>query len=518
MPTLTIDGRSYTFEDGLTIMQACESVGIGIPHFCYYPKLSIVGSCRMCLVEVEKALTLQISCNTPIRDGMVVHTASERVKKARQGVLEFLLINHPLDCPICDQAGECPLQMITMKWGPDRSRFEEEKEHAAKRTEIGPHVMFDAERCIKCTRCARFCDEVTHTGELGLFERGDSAVIGIFSGKSLANDYSLCTADICPVGALTSREFRFQNRVWFMKQAKSVCPECSRGCSTTLWTNMKHEVQRMTPRLNDNVNDTWMCDDGRLSYLDWDPGARLRRAAARNSAGEEIPVDAALERAVEAIRAAVKAHGPGSVGAWASTFATNEELYLLGKLTDRVEVLPARDGRGDDILKRADKSPNRRGAQAVLKSANLAPDIESGKIKVLVAMKPRRAAELPAKPKALQKLDALIVIDSRKNRLVEMATHTLPAAMYVEEEGTWVNEFGWVQRFEAARPAPADARPAWQLLARMLWLAQGAKWSFQSPAQVFEALAHENAAFAGMSYARLGDAGLRLAGAEGPSR
>jgi NADH-quinone oxidoreductase subunit G len=378
--------------------------------------------------------------------------------------------------------------------------------------------MFDAERCIKCTRCARFCDEVTHTGELGLFERGDSAVIGIFSGKSLANDYSLCTADICPVGALTSREFRFQNRVWFMKQAKSVCPECSRGCSTTLWTNMKHEVQRMTPRLNDNVNDTWMCDDGRLSYLDWDPGARLRRAAARNSAGEEIPVDAALERAVEAIRAAVKAHGPGSVGAWASTFATNEELYLLGKLTDRVEVLPVRDGRGDDILKRADKSPNRRGAQAVLKSANLAQDIESGKIKVLVAMKPRRAAKLPAKPKALQKLDALIVIDSRKNRLAEMATHTLPAAMYVEEEGTWVNEFGWVQRFEAARPAPADARPAWQLLARMLWLAQGAKWSFQSPAQVFEALAHENAAFAGMSYAGLGDAGLRLAGAEGPSR
>jgi NADH-quinone oxidoreductase subunit G len=512
MPKIIIDGREVEFRDGQTVLQACEAAGTAIPHFCYHPKLSIAGNCRMCLVEIEKAPTLQISCYTPAREGMVIHTQNEKVKKARKGVLEFLLINHPLDCPICDQAGECPLQQNTMNWGPDRSRFEEEKERFGKRVEMGPHVMFDAERCIKCTRCVRFCDEVTHTGELGLVERSDRAVIDVFPGKKLDNAYSLCTVDICPVGALTSREFRFENRVWFMGQAKSVCAECSRGCSMTVWTNMQGEVQRMTPSRNDNVNGTWMCDAGRLSYMEWKPEARLRRAALRNGRLSEKPLDEALKAAASALRSARERHGAFAAAAWCSAFATNEEMFLLKKLAGRVELLSSPQGASDDILVRKDKSPNRRGAQAILGSENLSADIRSGKIKALVAFKPSRAAELPLGPAELAKLDVLVVLDWQAGPLSEMATHLLPCAAPIEDEGSFTNEFGWVQRIAPARPAPGEAMPGWKILSNLIGAGE------DSAAKVFESLAQSIKAFEDMTHRKLGASGLRLASAEEPPR
>src|SRR5438093_3132059 len=219
---LTIDGVSVTVPKGMNLIEAAKTVGIAVPHFCYHPNLSIAGNCRICLVDIEKMPKNQIACSTRVAPGMVVRTRSEKAVKARQGVMEFLLINHPLDCPICDQAGERVLQDFSYHYGTGGSRFDGQKVHHDKNVDLGPHIVFDGERCIKCTRCIRFCDEVTHTHELGLFDRGDHTIIGTFPGSRLDNAYSGCTADLCPVGALTVKEFRFQQRVWFLKNTDSI--------------------------------------------------------------------------------------------------------------------------------------------------------------------------------------------------------------------------------------------------------------------------------------------------------
>ena len=266
MPTLEIDGRQVTVEAGVTVIQAADQLGLEIPHYCYHPGLSIAGNCRMCLVEVERMPKLQIACNTRVLDGMVVRTATPRVSAARQAVLEFLLLNHPIDCPVCDQAGECKLQDYYMDYGRYHSRMPlGRKVHKGKVIDIGPHVMLDQERCILCTRCTRFLDEVTHTSELGVFERGDHCNIDLFPGQRLDNPYSANVVDVCPVGALTSREFRFQARVWYLERTESVCAACSRGCNVDVYER-RGEILRYRPRYNPDVNKLWMCDAGRLSY------------------------------------------------------------------------------------------------------------------------------------------------------------------------------------------------------------------------------------------------------------
>ena len=286
MPTFTIDGRELTVPEGTTVLQAAIRNGIEIPHYCYHPGLRIAGNCRMCLVEIEKFPKPAIACNTVVTDGMVVHTDTERVRKLREAVLEFLLINHPLDCPVCDQAGECQLQEYGYRHGSATSRFREEKEHGPKRRVLGPHVLYDWERCIKCTRCIRFCQEVTGTAELGMFHRGVREEIGTFPGRPLDNAYSGCVVDLCPVGALTLREFRFRSRVWFLTDVPSVCPGCARGCSVFLGT-FRNEIQRIRPRTNHAVNRWWICDEGRLWH------ARLEAAAERRLAGPRSPAEGA---------------------------------------------------------------------------------------------------------------------------------------------------------------------------------------------------------------------------------
>jgi len=269
MPKLTIDGREIEVEAGKSVLDAALEHGIHIPHYCYHPGLSIAGNCRMCLVEVEKAPKLLISCATPVADGMVVHTANEKVKTAQKAVMEFLLLNHPLDCPICDQAGECRLQEYSKEYGKGVSRLEDPKVLQNKAVDIGPHVMLDQERCIHCSRCTRFCREVTGTSELSFFKRGNKNVIGVQTGAPLDNAYSGNVVDLCPVGALTLKEFRFQTRVWFLHETPSICAGCSRGCNVDVAVGKQQEmmtvrgqfddrIKRVTPRTNEQVNTYWI--------------------------------------------------------------------------------------------------------------------------------------------------------------------------------------------------------------------------------------------------------------------
>ncbi len=262
MPRITIDGIEYEVEEGRTILQAIDDLGllmnpVDIPHYCWHPKLEIDGSCRLCQVEVDDLPKLQIACNTPVKDGMVVRTESERVSSARQGVMELLLVNHPLDCPICDQAGECKLQDYAFDYGVKHARTSDPRRPAKKAQKLGPEIVFDQERCILCRRCVRFCKEVPGTGELGVFQRGDESVLETFPGSELDNPYSMNVADICPVGALTTRDFRFKVRVWFLDDVDSLCNQCSNGCNISAG-RANNKPYRYVPRRNDSVNDTWM--------------------------------------------------------------------------------------------------------------------------------------------------------------------------------------------------------------------------------------------------------------------
>ncbi len=269
MPTLTIDGRTVEVPAGTNLIEAGLKVGVQIPHYCYHPRLSIVGQCRMCMVEIEGMGKLQAACSTQVmKDGMVVRTASPNAEEAQRAIMEFLLINHPLDCPICDQAGECGLQDYSYKHGQafSRFRFEEKRTYPEKeRIPLGPTVMLNMNRCIQCTRCVRFTEEIAKTSELGFFERGSHAEIGTFPGKPLDNPLSTCVVDICPVGALTSTRFRFAERVWYLDKNPSICTGCDVGCNITL--EHKHgSIKRYKPRQNPDVNDFWMCDYGRSTH------------------------------------------------------------------------------------------------------------------------------------------------------------------------------------------------------------------------------------------------------------
>jgi NADH-quinone oxidoreductase subunit G len=264
MPTLTVDGKLIDFTQGQTVIEAAKNAGIVIPHFCWHPSLSVSGNCRVCLVEIEKMPKLAIACSTYATEGMVVQTYSPKALEARNAVMEFILINHPLDCPICDEAGECKLQEYAYAHGKGESRFEEIKVRKEKRVQLGPNIKFDGDRCIMCSRCIRFSDEIAKQNQLTFVKRGDNVSIETFPGESFYNPYTLNTTDICPVGALTNQDFRFKSRVWEMSRTPSICVGCSRGCNSEIWVR-NNEVLRLTPRQNDNVNSYWMCDNGRLN-------------------------------------------------------------------------------------------------------------------------------------------------------------------------------------------------------------------------------------------------------------
>lgn len=520
MLELTIDGRTVQVPEGTTVIQAAEKLGIFIPRYCYHPGLSIAGNCRICLVEVEKFPKLQIACNQPVMDGMVVHTQSEKARDGRRSVLEFLLANHPLDCPVCDQSGECDLQNFYMNFGLYDPRFREHKVKKKKAVALGPHVMLDQERCILCSRCVRFTDEITGTGEFGIFNRGDRAELGLYPGDVLDNAYSANVVDICPVGALTERQFRFKARVWYLSSAPTVCNGCSRGCNVDLHyvldrphLNGGARVLRVKPRYNPDVNQWWLCDEGRygLGWIDRD-----RLTAVRGPSP-----GATWEQALAAI-AGKLAGGAARASVIASAKLGNEELFLLRELFRDARVtasVPEEPGSSDDFLIQADKNPNTAGATLLGLAGPEAPDAEelvaaalAGELDLLwvlghdlVAMFGEdRVRELA------DRVDLFVYSGTNGNATADLAHWVLPTAAYVEKDGTFVNVDGRVQRIGRAFAPLGDSREDWRLL---LQLAEelGRPCAWRGPAAVFQALAEAEPPFAGLTYETLGDQGAALA-------
>lgn len=495
MVTLTIDGRSVAVEPGTTIIQAAEKLGIEIPHYCYHPGLPIVGQCRMCQVEVEKAPKLAIACATPIAEGMVVHTNTPQVVKARKAVLEFYLLNHPLDCPICDKGGECPLQDYTIRYGPGESRFREAKVKRVKALPIGPHVVFDAERCILCTRCVRFVQDVVGTAELGVFHRGDRAEIGLYPGKELDNLYSLNVVDLCPVGALTSRDYRFKARPWdLVRSVDSICPGCSFGCNVIL--DVRHldegeRILRIRPRINLEVNGYWMCDIGRFTFKPLYQEGRLDQPLIRRE-GRLHPTswEEALAELGSKLLTIFNQHGPQAVGAILSSRLMNEELYLLQKffrqvvgtesIDHRVRAVQdeGRDHQEDYLLLRADRTPNTRGARDMgalpgeegLDARGMLEAARSGKLRALFVFEEDLITDLPdvlGVREALSHLDLLVVQTLSLNETASLSHFVLPALGFAEKEGTFTNFKGRLQRLQQAVDPPGKLIPIPELLQRL---------------------------------------------------
>ncbi|MBI3091861.1 MAG: (2Fe-2S)-binding protein [Candidatus Tectomicrobia bacterium] len=523
MPKVTIDGKEITVNPGTTVIVAAKQLGITIPHYCWHEKLSIAGNCRMCLVEVVGQPKPLIACNTQATDGMVVKTTSEMAVQARQGVMEFLLVNHPLDCPICDQCGECKLQDYAFEHGQGYSRFIEEKVHKPKRVPVGPRVMLDAERCILCSRCIRFCDEITKTSELGFLQRGNHVEIGTSPGRQLDNNYSMNTIDLCPVGALTNRDYRFKSRVWEMAQTASICPGCSTGCNITVW-HRHGQIMRLTPRINDTVNEHWMCDTGRLGYKYVHAATRLATPLVKSGAAQRPTAwRNALRQAAELLKGAKAAALAGLAG----PFATNEELYLFRKLLTqvlggkRLDCRPRDKGpeSADGFLYKADKSPNYRGARELGCVAagkegweSILAGIEAGEISVLYVLHEDPVGEFGESDRiraALGKLQGLLVQDILPTATTQLAHLVLAGSAFPERDGSFTNDGGRVQRLHRAFHPPGDARADWRIL-RDLAQQLGAEWAYDSPADIMQEIAVEVPAYVKAVYAELGSLGVAL--------
>ena len=481
--TVVFDGVPIEVPPGINLIEAAKLAGIEIPHFCFHPRLSVVGQCRMCLVEIEGIPKIQAACTTPLKEGLVVKTTTEKVSESRAANMEFLLINHPLDCPICDQAGECKLQDNAFGYGEQRSRYDERKRQYAgyDRTMIGPHVVADMTRCIQCTRCIRFCSEIAGTGELTFLDRGGRTLVWTHDGKPLANDWSACAADVCPVGALTTREFRFRRRVWDLAKTPSVCPGCNIGCNISI-ENRDNVVYRFLPRLNPDVNDYWLCDYGR--FLSESLNARDVSKATVRSATEvrDVIVPAAISQIASVIRETIDADGPSGLFFLGSADLSNEENFLLRKISDhlgcanrdvvvdrsRVRRMKSKTGwiEGDHA------AANYAGARDM----GLTPgpggyglaDVLEGRwspgVVVVASGAFWAAADDPDSIAMLRKAKFLVVAARTSNALTRAADVVLPASSLAQKEGSFTNVQGRVQRFDRAFLPPPPSRPHWELL------------------------------------------------------
>jgi NADH-quinone oxidoreductase subunit G len=493
--TITIDGRPIVAETGHMLLQVALDHGIEIPHYCYHPKLSIDGSCRMCQVKIQRAPKLAIACNTPVADGMVVDTLSEEVAEARRGVMELLLLNHPLDCPICDQAGECYLQDYSFGYGRQHARTTSPRRKGLKRHPIGPRVVFDEERCILCRRCVRFTEEISKTGELRVFGIGDRSHIGTVPDRPLDNAYSVCTADICPVGALLSADFHHKRRVWFLEEVESVCPSCANGCNIKLGM-FRNEIQRLVPRRNDAVNDTWMCDHGRLNYHFAQDETRVRvprvdrhTTGPDNGSRPAMETAGVVEEAARRLRATIQAHGAGAVALIGSAHLTNEECYRLVGLRDAIGTphldLVVRQGDTDDFLIKAEKAANARGARDVgvhpgaggKAAGEVLAACAAGAIKALYVVGSADLLAVHGEESVLTALgtvETVIVQDSNRSALTDRAHIVLPGLTWAEKDGSFTNYAGRVQRIRRAMTPPAGALDDGEIFVRLTsWVKDG---------------------------------------------
>ncbi len=516
MPKCVIDGKEFEVPAGTTVIQAALQAGIHIPHFCWHPDLPVDGNCRMCLVEVEKMPKLQIACNTQVADGMVVKTNSDKAAQAHRTTLEFLLVNHPIDCPVCDQAGECYLQDQYMDHGLHDSKVEiEEKVRKRKVVDLGP-IMLDAERCVLCSRCLRFEGSVTGTNSFQFVNRGNVTQIATFENRPIEHDYAGNLADVCPVGALLSHDFRFKMRVWFLKQTESVCPGCSTGCNIHI-DHTDGEAQRLRPRRNVEVNKSWMCDPGRVLYKEIGATNRVTGARVKRDGRSEAVATAA---ALDEVAARIKAAG-SAVAFLASPQATNEDLFAFKALAETTGgLIDFRVGnpqrvlreRLDHVLQRKDRNPNTQGAldmglardgvDAIVKRC------ASGEVKVLVLQGSEllRSDEQLA---AIAKLPCVVVMATHQGPELERADVVLPAAMWAEVEGSFTNFQRRVQRIRPAFAAPGDARPMWELSAELLRRC-GGTLAATSAREVFARLCASVPGYEGLDYRALGATGRAL--------
>jgi NADH-quinone oxidoreductase subunit G len=495
---------------------------VDVPHYCYHPKLSIVGNCRMCLIEmgmpaVDPATKQpvmdpatgkqkinwiprpQIGCGTNASPGLHIRTNSPLVKDCREGVMEFLLINHPLDCPICDQAGECKLQEQATGYGRGYSRFIEQKNVKPKRTQLGPRVTLDDERCILCSRCIRFSKEIAKDDVLGFIDRGSYSTLTCYPGKQLENNYSLNTVDICPVGALTSTDFRFKMRVWFLKQTNSLDTETSVGANTVVWSR-EGAIYRITPRRNDEVNDTWMPDSGRIAFKQVAAPDRLKTSDA---------LDVLIARAADLLKT-------GSVAVVGSGRSSVEEQFLTRKLAAAVKAtvaLVSRTGQGDNLLISADRNPNVRGALvtglvATLPEAKLtalAAAIDAGQVKTVISVgEDLVAAGLTAAQ--LAKV-SVIYLGTHANATSAAAKVVLPTLTVFEKSGSFVNQQFRIQKFSKAVPGLVGATDDLVVLSRLVAAAGGAAQPADLPG-LWTLIAAEIPALAHAAHAKLPGTGI----------
>jgi NADH-quinone oxidoreductase subunit G len=558
VPKVTIDDRTVEVEAGTNLVEAAFKAGVHVPHYCYHPRLTVVGQCRMCLVKIDGMPKLQAGCSTQVvKDGMVVHTTVPEVKEAQRGIMEFLLINHPLDCPICDQAGECALQDYAFKHGAATSRFQFEDKRTypgRERIPLGGNVMLNMNRCIQCTRCVRFTEEVAKTGELGFFHRGARTEIGTFPGKQLDNQLATCVVDICPVGALTSTRFRFAERVFYLDKKPSLCTGCEVGCNITI-EHRRGKIKRYKPRFNPEVNDYWMCDHGRATFERF---AELPRLASPRLGAEGLTSwtssfqsTTSWKDALDAVHRSLRAwipkdpdldgtEGPagaqGVVAFLGSGFLTTEEAYLFAQLADAVgtphravavELGPQRTIPNlEGGISGREAAPNRRGAElaglggggdgkgraaAALDASEILAGDGASRCAVLVVCDSDfgQAAHDPAVVERLRRAGTLIVFGWADTPLARAADVALPMATHAEQDGTFVNVEWRVQRFAAAFPAPGQVRPGVEVLCDLL-ARFDARWAGLDAPAVFDLLAAELPAFAGLSWHALAATGAEL--------
>jgi NADH-quinone oxidoreductase subunit G len=554
MPTITVDNKQIEFKPGQTIIQAAFDAGIEIPHFCWHPSLSIAGNCRICLVEVEKLPKQVIACSTQCSDGMVVHSTSPKAEHARNAVMEFLLINHPLDCPICDEAGECKLQDYAYKYSIGESRFDEEKNHKEKRVELGPNVLLDQERCISCSRCIRFCDEIVHEPQLTFVYRSEKVAIETFPGKQLDNPYSMNVIEICPVGALTSRDFRFKARVWDMSHTDSICPGCARGCNMNIWAR-DNTILRLTPRANLEVNEYWMCDKGRLENFKYvnDKETRVTTPLVRPIEGgilsddsyELTPSD--WDNAIARVISEVKNYSPSEIGFIASPYTTLENNYILKRFAGEVigsdQVVYIKPDYADDedsLLIKANKSPNMNGLEMLgIKqyTDEFRNKIHDKKLKLIYIIHDS-LTRLPGADEIMKDIEVGIIHISSFHSTSKKATVIFPSNTYAEMNGTFVNFQGRIQRIRPAiatieeerlpgefsmsrldkfgahndrwtRGFKYNARPVWRVISQIA-NAMGSDFNFLTASDVFDDIAEKLPAFKGLSYKSIGNNGVLI--------
>ncbi len=530
--TINIDGKDVDVPKGTNVIEAVKLAGKGkeVPHYCYHPKLSVAGNCRMCLVEMGMPMRDRgtgepvlddngvqkigwmpkptIGCATNAAPGMHIKTTSPMVVEARNGVTEFLLINHPLDCPICDQAGECRLQEFSAEHGRGYSRFIEEKNVKPKRTVLGPRVTLDDERCILCSRCVRFSKEIADDDVLGFVDRGSYSTLTCYPGKDLSHNYSLNTVDICPVGALTSTDFRFKMRVWFLKRTNSICTESSVGANTTVWSR-EGKIYRITPRRNDAVNDTWMTDSGRGLFKEIESDERLTN----------YTVDGVHKTPDEAAAAAANLLKAGDVALVASAHSSVEEQYFYRQIataTGAKVFIVSHVGEADGILLSEDRSPNLRGAilngltDAVpgCDLSGLARAIETGSVKRLIVAG-EDITQLGVSAELLKQVE-IVYFGSHANRISQVAKVVCPSLSVFEKEGSFVNISFRLQKFASAVPGPRGILPDVAVLERMVVALSDENTEPSGMDALWQQISASVEAFAGISWRAIGTQGVAV--------